>query len=216
MTDSTRIPAPLSLILSLISLVLFPLGIFVMEQTHAWRPALMVAIPALAIAVAGLVVGCVVLQKKPSGKRYGYAMGGSLTGGFSIVFWIVMVPMLLLIAYPAKQNEHSDPLLEQSKKQMVILVRHLKTFEQEFGRLPVRMEELVDKGYIPVHLLYDPRQQRKDAPSYRLMVQKLPPEDQWASVPVLEGRIPDADGARLSAFANETTGTLPPAPHRTP
>ncbi|GEM_PF-1256781 len=211
-----RSPAPLSLILALISLALFPLGIFVMEQTHAWAPALSVAIPALIFATSGLVVGCLLLQTKPSGKRYGYAMGGSLTGGFSIVFWVVMVPMLLLIAYPAKQTEAQDPELEQSKKQMVILVRHLKTFEKDFGRLPVRMEELVEKSYIPLRILYDPRQPRRDAPSYRLMVQTLPPEDQWSKIPLLEGRIPDADGYRLYAYADETTGTIPPPSSGTP
>ena len=211
-----RLPAPLSLILALISLAVFPLGIFVMEQTHAWAPALSVAIPALVFATAGLVVGCLLLNTKPSGKRYGYAMGGSLTGGFSIVFWMVMVPMLLLIAYPAKQTEAEDPDLEQSKKQMVILVRHLKTFNKEFGRLPVKMEELVEKGYIPVHILYDPRQQRRDAPSYRMMVQTLPPESEWGTVPLLEGRIPDANGHRLYAYANETTGTIPPPSTGTP
>jgi hypothetical protein len=193
-------------------MALFPIGIQVMGKTRAWAPALSVALPALLLAGIGIAIGMRIFSKKPTGKTYGMAMTGSLTAGFSIVFWLVMVPMMLLIAYPARQLDSADPAIEQSRKQMTILVRHLKTFQHEYGRLPVRLEELIEAGYIPSHLLYDPRQQREDAPSYRLMVQELPPESEWATTPILEGRIPDKDGNRLSAFTNETTGLISPNP----
>jgi len=210
MSAPSRIPPVLPLLLALGSLAVFPLGIAVMERTQAWAPALKVALPAVALASVGLGLGVAVLNTKPSGKTYGLAMTGSLTGGLSILFWMAMVPMLLIIAYPARQSDPVDPDIELSRRQMLVLTRHLKTFDREFGRLPVRLEELVDKGYILPNALYDPRQQRRDAPSYRLMVTELPPEDQWDSVPILEGRIPDAEGFRLTAFANETTGVIPP------
>jgi hypothetical protein len=210
----TRSPLPpvLPLVLALASLALFPLGIAVMEQTQAWIPALKVSLPAVAVAFAGLLLGVRILQTRPQGKTYGLAMIGSLTGGFSILFWMTMVPMLLIIAYPARQSDPTDPEIALSQKQMLVLVRHLKTFEQEFGRLPVRLEELVDKGYIQPHTLYDPRQRKRDAPSYRLMVRELPSSEDWEEIPILEGRIPDREGYRLSAFANETTGRIPPPP----
>lgn len=210
MSARFRFLAPFTLIITLISLGLFALGIVVMENTQAWRPALAVALPAILLAAIGMALAIWILKTKPSGKTYAFAMIGSLTGGFSILFWVVMVPMMLLIAYPARQIDPDNPLIAQSEKQMVILVRHIKTFEQEFGRLPVRLEEMIDAGYIQPHLLYDPRQRKRDAVSYRLMVQELPPVTQWSSVPILEGRIPDEDGKRLCAFANETTGILSP------
>ena len=165
---------------------------------------------AIVLAATGLALGIAVLRTRPSGKVYGLAMTGGIAGGFSILFWVSMVPMMLIIAYPARQSDPVDPEIEQSRKQMTILVRHLKTFEQEFGRLPVRLEELVDKGYMLPHTLYDPRQKKRDAPSYRLMVRELPPREEWSSTPILEGRIPDGEGYRLSAYADETTGRLPP------
>lgn len=210
MSSRPRLSPLLSLLLALASLALFPVGILEMERTRAWAPALKVALPAMALAAAGLAAGVAVLRTRPSGKTYGLAMTGGITGAFSILFWGSMVPMLLIIAYPARQADPVDPQLEQSRKQMVILVRHLKTFARDHDRLPVRLEELVQKGYTQPDLLYDPRQKRRDAPSYRLMVQSLPPQADWGTLPVLEGRIPDADGFRLSAYADETTGLIPP------
>ena len=216
MPSPSRIPPVLPLLLALGSLAVFPLGIAVMERTQAWIPALKVSVPAVVLAAVGLGLGVAVLNSKPSGKTYGLAMTGSLTGGLSILFWVTMVPMLLIIAYPARQADPVDPDIEQSRKQMLVLVRHLKTFDREYERLPVRLEELVDKGYMFPHTLYDPPQKKRDAPSYRIMVTEMPPEDQWGELPILEGRIPDAEGYRLSAFANETTGVIPPPPRHEP
>lgn len=215
-SDRPPLSPLLSLLLALASLALFPAGILVMERTRAWVPALKVALPAMALAAAGLAAGVAVLRTRPAGKTYGLAMTGGITGAFSILFWGSMVPMLLIIAYPARQADPGNPPLEQSRKQMVILVRHIKTFERDHDRLPVRLEELVSKGYTPSHLLYDPRQKRRDAPSYRLQVQELPPRADWGRIPILEGRIPDAEGFRLSAYADETTGLLPPPESHAP
>jgi hypothetical protein len=210
MFNPDRIPTFVPLTLALLSLGLFPLGISVMEETQAWPPALGVALPAMGVGAIALALGCRMLKTRPSGKRYGFGVAAGYAGGFAIIFWSVMVPMLLLIAYPARQLDSVDPVLDQSRKQMVILVRHIKTFHKDHDRLPVKLEELVEKGYIQPHLMYDPRQQRRDAPSYRLMVRELPSPEDWGHIPILEGRIPDAEGHRLCAFADETTGSLPP------
>lgn len=207
-----RKPIPaLPLLLGLFSLVLFVPGIAVMEKTRAWIPTLQVAVPAIILASVSFVLGAMVLSKKPKGGTYGLAMTGSLTGIFSILFWGVMVPMMMIFAIPAREADPEQPLVEQSAEQMKIWVRHLKTFQQDHGRLPVKIEELIEKGYAPEYLLYDPRQLRRDAPSYRIMLREMPPESDWGRVPILEGRIPNPrDGTRLIAYPDESTGTLAP------
>lgn len=208
-----RRPFPvLPLLCGLLSLGLFVPGIAIMEHSRAWLPTLKVALPALALAVASLVMASAIFRRKPQGAVYGLAMTGGLTGGFSVVFWLVMVPMMLIFALPAREADPEEPLVVQSREQMRIWVRHLKTFYRDEGRFPVKLEELVEKGYAPAYLLYDPRQTRRDAPSYRLMLREMPPEADWGRVPVLEGRIPHPrDGTRLLAFLDESTGQTAPA-----
>lgn len=205
----TRRPLIFSpLFLGLISLILFIPGIFMMERSRAWGPTLQVALPAMLLAVSSLVLGICILRKKPQGATYGLAMTGSLVGGFSLVFWVVMVPMLLIVALPARELDADEPLVEQSCEQMKIWVRHVKTFHREEGRMPVKLEELIEKGYARDYLLYDPRQKTQDAPSYRLMLRTMPPEADWAVSPVIEGRIPHpVDGTRLIVFLTEECGT---------
>jgi hypothetical protein len=204
------IPAPAPLALGLFSLLLFAPGLWIMDNTRTWAPTLLVAVPALLLGTLSLVAGIRILRSRPSGGRYGWAMTGGLCGGFSLVFWICMVPMLLIVALPARDLDPADPELEQSRKQIRLWVRHVKSFHRETGRLPVRLEELVDKGVAPQILLYDPRQRRRDAPSYRLTVDELPPPEAWSDVPILEGRIPDRQGRRLLAYADESTGMTEP------
>lgn len=207
---SFRIPSPLPLILGLVSLLLFAPGLWIMESTRSWGPTFSVAVPALFLGILSVGAGVNILKSKPSGGRYGWAMTGSLSGGFSVVFWACMVPILLIVALPARDLDPVDPELETARKQIRLWVRHVKTFHRETGRLPVKLEELVEKGYAPGTLLYDPRQKRRDAPSYRLMVNQLPPPADWSQVPLLEGRIPDQRGRRLLAYADESTGLTPP------
>ena len=203
---SCKIPSPLPLILGLVALLLFGPGLWIMESTQRWGATLGVTVPALLLGGLSVLFGIRILRSKPSGGRYGWAMTGSLCGGFAMVFWICMVPILLLVALPARDLDPVDPEIEQSRKQIRLWVRHVKTFHRENGRLPVKLEELVEKGVAPNILLYDPRQKRRDAPSYRLMVNEMPAEENWSSVPILEGRIPDKNGQRLLAFADESTG----------
>jgi hypothetical protein len=203
---SSKIPSPLPLILGLVALLLFAPALWIMEANRAWAPTLQVAIPALLLGAVSVWAGMAILKSKPSGGRYGWAMTGSLCGGFSLVFWICMVPMLLLVALPARDLDPEDPELEQARKQIRLWVRHVKSFHGEYGRLPVKLEELVDKGYAPDILLYDPRQKRRDAPSYRLTVDQFPPVENWSVVPLLEGRIPDRQGRRLLAYPDGSTG----------
>lgn len=204
------IPSPVPLALGLISLLLFAPGLWIMDSTRTWTPTLLVAAPALLLGTLSLATGIRILRSRPSEGRYGWAMTGSLCGGFSLVFWVCMVPMLLIVALPARDLDPADPELEQSRKQIRLWVRHVKSFHRENGRLPLRLEELVDKGIAPQILLYDPRQRRRDAPSYRLTVDELPPTEVWSEVPILEGRIPDPQGRRLLAYANETTALTEP------
>jgi hypothetical protein len=208
-----RRPFPvLPLLFGLLSLALFVPGIAIMERSRAWLPTLQVAVPALILAVVSMVIAAAIFRKKPQGSVYGLAMTGSLTGGFSVVFWLVMVPMMLIFAIPARDADPVEPVVEQSREQMRIWVRHIKTFYRDEGRFPVKLEELVDKGYAQDYLLYDPRQALKDAPSYRLMLQEMPPESEWGRIPVLEGRIPHPrDGTRLLAYLDETVGQTAPA-----
>lgn len=203
-----RRPFPfLPLLFGLLSLALFVPGIAIMERSRAWLPTLQVAVPALILAVASLVIASAIFRKKPQGSIYGLAMTGGISGGFSVVFWLVMVPMMLIFAIPARDADPMEPMVEQSREQMRIWVRHIKTFYRDEGRFPVKLEELVDKGYAPEYLLYDPRQARKDAPSYRLMLREMPAESDWGRLPVLEGRIPHPrDGTRLLAYLDESTG----------
>ena len=207
---SERIPAPIPLICGLSALLLFIPGLWILETNRNWTPSLLVAVPALALGALSVFTGRKIFQSKPTGGRYGWAMVGSMAGGFSIVFWIVMVPMLIFVALPARDQDPIDEDLATSQKQIRMWVRHTKTFVQDEGRFPVKLEELVEKGYAPTLLLYDPRQKRRDAPSYRYMVQHLPPEENWGVVPILEGRIPDDQGRRLLAFADETTSFTEP------
>ena len=206
----TTIPAPIPLILGILALMLFIPGLWILETNRNWAPSLLVAVPALILGTLSVVAGAGILKTKPSGGRYGWAMVGSMAGGFSIVFWLVMVPMLIFVALPARELDPVDEELAASQKQIRMWVRHTKTFVQLEGRFPVKLEELVDKGYAPALLLYDPRQQKRDAPSYRYMVRELPPEASWSQVPILEGRIPDSEGRRLLAYADETTGFTQP------
>jgi len=201
---------PLPLILALVSASLFFVGIPVMDRTRAWGPTLLIAIPALLLGAVAIALSVGILRSRPSGARYGLAMTGGIAGGLVVVFWAVMVPMLLIVALPAREMDSPHPRIEQSCDQMKILARQVKTFHREQGRLPVKLEELVDKGLIASHLLYDPRQKRRDAPSYRLAVREMPPKDQWSTVPLLEGRIPDKNGNRLIVYPNETCGTVTP------
>lgn len=207
---NVKIPSPLPLALGLIALLMFAPALWIMEANRAWGPTLRVAIPALILGAASVAAGVMILRSKPSGGRYGWAMTGSLCGGFSMVFWLCMVPILLIVALPARDLDPEDPDLEEARKQIRLWARHIKTFHFEEGRMPVKLEELVEKGYAPGILLYDPRQKRRDAPSYRLMVRQLPPEDNWSVVPILEGRIPDAQGRRLLGYADGSTGLTNP------
>ncbi|MDF3130914.1 hypothetical protein P0Y35_17010 [Kiritimatiellaeota bacterium B1221] len=201
----------LPLILGLISLALFVPGIAVMENTRAWGATMQLAVPALFLGGISLVWGAVILKGKPSGKVYGLAVTGSITGGLAIIFWVVMVPMMMVFALPARDADPEQPLVHQSGEQMKIWVRHIKTFYRDEGRLPVKLEELVATGYASESLLYDSRQASKNVPSFRLMVKEMPPEGEWATTPILEGRIPNPrDGTRLIAYPDERLGVVKP------
>ena len=201
----------LPLILGLVSLALFVPGIAVMERTRAWWPTMQIALPAVLLGVVSLVWGAMILKKKPSGKVYGLAMTGSITAVLAIVFWVVMVPMMMVFALPARDADPEQPLVHQSGEQMKIWVRHIKTFYRDEGRLPVKLEELVVKGYAQESLLYDSRQTSKNVASFRLMVNEMPPESEWATTPILEGRLPNPrDGTRLLAYPDESLGAIQP------
>lgn len=210
MKPSTSLPSILPLVLGVLALVLFIPGLKIMDATRAWMPTLYVAAPAMLLAAGSLAAAVWILRGKPSGRVYGLAMTGGITGGFALIFWVVMVPMLLIVALPAREADPVDPAVEQSRRQMKVLVRQVKSFQREHGRLPVKLAELVEKEMIPTHLLYDPRQARRDAPSYRLMVRDMPPKAEWAATPLLEGRIPDREGFRLLAYPDESLGTVRP------
>jgi len=207
-----RKPLPfLPLILGLISLALFIPGIAIMEQTRSWMWTMVIAVPAIIVGLCSVVIANLIFNKKPQGATYGLAMTGSLTGGLSMVFWMVMVPMMMIFALPAREMDSREPEVERSREQMRVWVRHIKTFYRDEGRMPVKLAELVDKGYAQDYLLYDPRQIRRDAPSYRLMLREMPPESEWGELPVLEGRIPNPrDGTRLIAFLDESVGVVQP------
>ncbi|WFB35540.1 hypothetical protein P3T73_15415 [Kiritimatiellota bacterium B12222] len=207
-----RKPFPLlPLFFGFLSLAFFIPGIAVMEKTRAWGPTMMITFPALLLGVMSVALGMLILTKKPQGSVYGQAMTGSITGAFSVLFWLVMVPMMMIFALPARDADTSEPMVEQSQEQMRVWVRHIKTFHRDQGRMPVKLEELVEKGYAPVYLLYDPRQLSKDAPSYRLMLREMPPESEWGTSPVLEGRIPNPkDGTRWVAYLDESFSTVGP------
>ncbi|MGA0368437.1 MAG: hypothetical protein ACO3N7_03200, partial [Kiritimatiellia bacterium] len=180
-------------------------------QTGSWGATLRGAGPAMGLGLSSILLAVMIFRKKPQGAVYGLAMTGSLTGGFSMVFWAVMVPMMMIFALPAREMDSREPELEKSREQMRVWVRHIKTFYRDQGRMPVKLEELVDKGYARPYLLYDPRQTRRDAPSYRLMLQQMPPEAEWGKYPVLEGRIPNPrDGTRLIGYLDESFGTVSP------
>ncbi len=208
MTPSLAHPSR-PLLLAGMALLLFAPGLFVLEKTRQIPPLLAIAALGVLFAIAALVSGLGRLRKKPSGKSYGFAVGGSIAGLFALLFWIVMVPLLILFALPARQADPEDPLIEESRRQMRVIVRQIKSFHREQGRLPVKIEELVEKKYLQNRLLYDPRDRVKAVPSYRILGQDLPPPEQAATTPLLEGRWPDALGKRLLAFSDETIGETP-------
>ena len=154
-----------------------------------------------------MILGLRALKPLSGGKAYGQAMGASLVGGFAVVFWCVLVPFMILFALPARQQDATSPEISQSMEHMRVLIRQSKTFQRDFGRMPVKVEELVEKNYVPARMLFDPRDPLRDAPSYRLMLRELPPEADWDRIPILEGRWPDARGRRLLGYASERIGT---------
>lgn len=101
------------------------------------------------------------------------------------------------------QLEPEEPALARSEKQMRVIIRQIKTFYAEEGRVPANIEELVEKNYIRLELMYDPRVPLRDAPGYRIMLREMPPMDLWAQTPALEGRWPDPEGRRLIGFLDE-------------
>lgn len=139
-----------------------------------------------------------------SSDRKGLGIGTGLVGTLGLTFWIFMVPLIAFFALPAlEQDDTTTPLEQRSQDNMRILIRHIKTFHRREGRMPVKLEELVDRAYAPVHLLYDPRDPRKDAPGYRLRAELPSDTNAWTTVPALEGRWPNKDGRRLIGTWNE-------------
>lgn len=191
---------------------LFLAGIFVtftVQGHYSLGLLLLCGLPALALAALGLGVGSVTLKKRPPGAPYGFAMGGTLLGGFSLVFWTVMVPLLFLIMLPAMSLEPEDELLAESQRQMRVIIRQAKAFHRDHGRLPESVEEMVALRLIPARLLIDPRHPAmRDQPAYRLMIREMPPEALWEETPILEGRFPDASGRRLVGFLDEHIGVI--------
>ena len=201
-----RIPA-LPLALAFASLLLAALFITICLQGHYSFFILMAtATPALFAATGALTLGVVTLRKRPPGAPYGFAMGGSLLGGFALIFWFAMLPLIFIIMLPAMDADPADPQLAVSEKRMRILIRQTKAFHLQTGRLPHRLEELVQVGLTPERNLYDPRTPLRDLPSYRLILDEMPPESEWADTPAIEGRIPDENGYRLLGYLDERIG----------
>ncbi len=207
-SKSIRYPA-LPLILSLVSLVFAIVFVVLTINRHYSFPLLIgFGVPAIFCAVGALTLGLQTISRKPSGAPYGFAMGGSLLGGFSLIFWIVKIPLMFLILLPAMSETAGDPDIATSSKQMRIIIRQTKSFYNDTGRMPFQIEELVQEGYIRNAKMYDPRDSLKDMPSYRLLLREMPPQELWQQTPVLEGRWPDADGNRLLGYLDERIGTI--------
>jgi len=201
-----RMPA-LPLVLAVVSLFLAA-GFLVLTVRGLYSfPMLMgFGLPALLAATGALSLGLMTLQRRPPGAAYGFAMGGSLLGGFSLVLWTVMVPLIFVILLPAMSMDPEDSLEAQSEKQMRIIIRQTKSFHKDRGRFPVQLEELVQEGYVQLRILHDPRDTMRDRLSYRLLIQEMPPQNLWAETPVLEGRWPNDAGERLIGFLDEHIG----------
>lgn len=207
-SKSIRLPA-LPLILALISLLFAVIFVVLTINRHYSLPLLVgFSVPAIFAAVGALTLGLQTIQRKPSGAPYGFAMGGSLLGGFSLIFWTVKIPLMFLILLPAMSETAGDPDIARSSKQMRIIIRQTKTFYADVGRLPVQLEELVQEGYIRNAKMYDPRDRLRDVPSYRLLLREMPPPERWAETPALEGRWPDAEGNRLLGYLDERITTI--------
>lgn len=207
-SKSPQLPA-LPLLLALASLSLAIVFVVLTINGHYTFPLLIgFSVPALFSAVGALSLGLLTLSRKPAGAPYGYAMGGSLLGGFSLVFWIVKIPLMFLILLPAMSQDTEDPDIATSAKQMRILIRQTKSFHHDTGRMPLRLEELVQEGYVQNQMLYDPRDTLKDVPSYRLLLREMPPQNTWPDTPILEGRWPDINGNRLLGYLDEHIGTI--------
>lgn len=202
-------PPVLPLALALIALAAAALFIAICLQGRYSFAALMaIGIPALFCATASLALGVFVLKKRPPGARYGFAMGGSLLGGFALVFWFVMLPLMFLILLPAMDADPPDPDIAISQKRMRILIRQVKAFHNQHERLPHRLEELVEANFTQHRNLFDPRDTLRDQPSYRIILREMPPESEWPNTPVLEGRWPDAEGNRLLGYLDEHIGSI--------
>jgi competence protein ComGC len=208
-SSKVTLPPALPFLLSLVSIVFAIVFVVLTINGHYTLPLLVgFSVPAIFCATGALTLGLATLRRKPAGAPYGFAMGGSLLGGFSLVFWIVKIPLMFVILLPAMSEDAADPLVAQSSKQMRIIIRQTKSFYKDTGRMPVQLEELVQEGYIRNSKMYDPRDRLRDVPSYRLLIREMPPQEKWAETPVLEGRWPDADGNRLLGFLDEHIGTI--------
>lgn len=207
-SSKVTLPPALPFILALNAVVLAIVFVVLTINRHFTFPMMIgFSVPAIFSAMGALTLGVATLRKKPSGTRYGFAMGGSLLGGFSLVFWIVKIPLMFVILLPAMSETAADPNITVSQKQMRVIIRQTKSFYRDMGRMPVQIEELVQEGFVRNDMLYDPRDSLRDRPSYRLLLREMPPQDAWSSTPVLEGRWPDADGNRLMGYLDERIGT---------
>ncbi|MCC5847310.1 MAG: hypothetical protein JJU29_04375 [Verrucomicrobia bacterium] len=201
-----RLPA-LPLALAVSSLLLAAAFITIcLQGRYSFFILMATATPALFAATGALTLGVYTVRKRPPGAPYGFAMGGTLLGGFALVFWFAMLPLIFMVMLPAMDAEPADANLATSEKRMRILIRQTKAFHMQTGRLPLRLEELVQAGFTPAANLYDPRTTLRDQPSYRLILDEMPPESEWANTPALEGRIPDENGYRLLGYLNERIG----------
>ncbi len=208
-TSSHRAPAR-PLWLSLSAILLFAPAVATLEHTRTAPPLFAFMSAGLALGLAGTWSGFSRLRTRPAGKAYGFAVGGGIAGLFALLFWGIMVPLLLLFALPARQLEPNDPDVAEAQRQMRVIVRQVKSFHRELGRMPVKVEELVEKDYLQARVLYDPRDRMRDTPSFRLLLREMPPEDQWHHTPLLESRFPDRYGRRLLAFPDESFQEIDP------
>lgn len=186
-------------------------GLAKFDATH---PRLLFAagVPPVLMSLGAAVWGWKQLVRTRQADGNGLAIANAFFGSLGLLFWLVLVPLMAHFAVPAVQEDPEDPNVELSQQNMRVLIRHLKTFHQDRGRMAVKIDELVEKKYAPLHILYDPRDRLKDMPSYRI-VSSLPSETNlWASTVALEGRWPDAKGRRLLGYWNETFGTTEPIP----
>lgn len=208
--------ARLAMFAGIFSFVLFPVEILLVRMgiRNAWL--VLPLIPALCLATYAALIGIRALRLKPAGNDpvLGLGIAATLLGVFSLLFWVIQVPLLSNIALPAierAEEESPDPPgLAESKQQMRLLVRHTKSFYREYDRLPVKLEELVEKGMIRADLLYDPRGFRRDVPAYRLVLTNMPPMSVWSETPAVESRYSDEHGVRLFCTLDETFVPIPP------